>query len=240
MNNERIARVVLLANSQGTSAGIHWKEAYPAVLAELLGENIELHRLLMSGWTIRDFLGVIEDNVIGLHPDLIVIQIGVVECARRVLSAKQKAIFRILPFGRKITRYLHINRAIVLKIRNWLGINTRLVELLEFEILISKAVKIFEEHHVPYLFVPIPLLPDNGASLKHPMINNDIEEYNRILIKHDNFPVNSELNQLRNLMFQLESVHFTVGGHKSIAEYLARLIVAKLSSCFTPWSKIAK
>ena len=228
MKDNKFARVVLLANSQGTSAGINWKDAYPAVLAELLKYDIELHRLLMSGWTIRDFLDVIEDNVIGLRPDLVVIQIGIVECARRILTERHKALFRLIPFGYKVTKYLHYHRAVVLKIRNWLGINTRLIDPLEFEILISRTVKLLEENCVPYIFVPIPFITDNGLNLKHPMINKDIKEYNKILHNYVSIPIDTELMQPHTTMFQNESVHFTVDGHKFFASFLAKAIVSKL------------
>ena len=228
-NTNKLARVVLIANSQGTSAGVHWKDTYPTVLTGLLGSDIELHRLILSGWTIRDFIGVIEDNIIGLRPDLVVIQIGIVECARRILSNKQKALFQIVPFGRKITKYLHNHRASILKIRNWLGINVRLIDALEFEILIARTVKIFEEYHVPYIFVPIPYMIDNGLSLKHPMINQDIKEYNAILYKFFTAPMNYDHIHPHNVIFQTESVHFTVDGHKIFAGYLAEVILSNLS-----------
>lgn len=219
----RRAVIVLLSNSQGTSVGVQPDEAYPSLLGRILEPHADLHRLLVSGWTIREFITALEDNVLALRPDLVVLQLGIVECAQRILSSREKAIFRALPFGRRVTQLLHYHRAAVLRLRKQLGIAVRAMPPDEFRDAIAQASRMMAERDIHCLFVAIPTFSDAGAGLRHPLINEDIDEYNAILRDFRAITMDQEQLPYEDV-FQAGSVHFNVTGHHRVATMLAEAI----------------
>jgi hypothetical protein len=121
-------RVLIASNSQGTGAGVPMGSNYPAIVRDALGDACDVHWLLMSGWTLRDLDTHLDENVIAIEPRIVIIQFGIVECTRRILSETEKRIVSRLPFGRKVTRAMHASRARVLMARRRLRVETRVMD----------------------------------------------------------------------------------------------------------------
>lgn len=229
MNSEKTRKKIFLAsNSQGTSAGTSPEFTYSNVLQDLLGDSFDVHRMLISGWTLKDFSKSLTDNVLCISPDLVVMNFGIVEGAQRILSRWEKTALSLVPGSRHLTSLLHLNRERVLFIRNQLGLSTRNMSLEEYSDCISYIVDILEKNKVKYLFLLIPLFADEGKSIGNPYINQDIKLFN------------SALNGLPSLDFRLfpggwtmddfkaGTVHFSPSGHRKIAESLENYILSTL------------
>ena len=217
---QRVPIVVLLTNSQGTSAGVELQEAYPVLLASELKGIVELHRISVGGWKINDFLDILDDNVLAIRPDIVIIQIGIVEGAQRILSLLEKRILRIIPFGRKISKWAHRRRAFVLKMRKRLGFAARVQSPFIFKTYVNTVWEKITLTGSQCVFVEIPKFVDGGQNLRHPFINNDIEIFNQILRHYSSISCDTIVEKLQGNMYQTESVHFSREGHQEIAAKL--------------------
>jgi len=220
--------VVLLTNSQGTSAGVELQEAYPVLLASELKGIVELHRISIGGWKINDFLNTIDDNVIVLRPAVVIVQTGIVECAQRILSELEKKILRFVLLGSSLTKWMHQHRASVLRIRQRLGLTTRSLKLSAAKSCVDAIHQKLKAVGITCVFVEVLKFSDAGKSLRHPFINNDIDAYNAVLRQYDSISFDLIVENLGTRLYQLNSVHFTSEGHKAIASALAAEVVKRL------------
>lgn len=220
-------RVLILGNSQGTSIGLDSGNNYPALLQQMLGDGVEVHRMLVSGWTLRDVAAVFDDNVLALAPNLVVLQIGIVEAAQRILSDKAKAFFGLLPGGIRITALLHRHRARVLRWRQALGLSTRLVPLDEFGLLLAQIVGTLTTRGIRHCLIRMPSFPDGGAAMHHPFVNQDIAEYNAVMDAYDCLAVEKAAGWNAQCI-QPGTVHFTAAGHGIIANQLCQIVRAQM------------
>jgi hypothetical protein len=217
----RLPIAVLLTNSQGTSAGVEIEEAYPVLLASELKDIAELHRICVGGWKINDFLNILDDNVLALRPEIVIVQAGIVECAQRVLTLFEKKLLRIIPLGRKISKWAHGHRAFVLKMRKRLGFAARVQSPIIFTSHVNTLWEKITLAGSQCIFIEIPKFADGGKDLRHPFINNDIEIFNAILRHYSSISCDTVVEKLQGHMYQPESVHFTREGHQGIASKLA-------------------
>jgi lysophospholipase L1-like esterase len=215
----------LISNSQGSPVGIHYNQSYPFLLQGMMPDTV-FHYWIMSGGNVRDLNNQIE-NLLIVRPDLVVLQIGIVECTQRILSSKEKEIFSVLPFGRFITRKLHENRSRVIKIRKTLHCASRQTSPQKFKQEIQTLAQRLQAENIHSVFLEIPrLYPEFGVQ-HFPYINDDIDLYNNILRDFGAVPFFLESENYSSF-WQPNSVHFTAKGHQQIAENLEQLLLQKL------------
>lgn len=212
-------RVCLLSNSQGTSAGVESGQSYPMLLRTLLGRSHEIHWLVMSGWTIADMRVHLRDNVIALSPNIVVLNFGIVEAAQRILSTTAKRVLGALPLGHMVTRSLHSRRATVLKLRRHAGLSSRLMAPAAFAEHVAWIANELEAAGICSLFLAIPEIPDGGASLDHPFVNDDIRLFNALLPAGKSLSLPREISN--ESLMQPGTVHFSLSGHRMVADFLA-------------------
>jgi len=211
---------MLITNSQGTSAGVGYNENYPSLLREKLNKNnYELHMLLMSGWSIKNF-NVHIDNIISVRPDIVVVQIGIIECAKRILSDNEKRIIKyILLFHSFITNFLHKYRKKVILLRNKLKLNVRKMNLNDFTIELENFYNALQEYNIKLVMVKIPYFDKKYEKDHYPLINEDIEIYNAVIDNYPNFDLIKKNNKFYDI-WQSGTVHFTKNGHRLFAKKL--------------------
>jgi|GEM_PF-2431459 len=227
MADARRYRMLILGNSQGTRIGLASGNSYPVLLQQMLGDGVEVHRMLVSGWTLRDVAAVFDDNVLVLAPDLVVLQFGIVEAAQRILSDKAKAFFGLIPGGVRVTAWLHRHRAHVLRWRHALGISTRLVDPQEFSQLLAQILATMTARGIRHCLIRMPSFPDGGAAMRHPFVNQDIAVYNRVMDAYDCLAVEDAAGWNAQCI-QSGTVHFTEAGHSVIATQLCQMVRARM------------
>ena len=222
-------RIVLLANSQGTAAGsgAGWLvegEEYPELVRANLADEHEVIPFSRSGWSIDDFARRIDD-IIACSPDLVIAQIGIVECTRRILSEREKAFFYRLRGGRRVTKWLHDRRNPVVTWRARAGLTTRVVPLPRFESQLRTFSLLVQNAGSKVLFVEIPPF---GSAYEHTylrFINTDVELYNRALRAHPSVALLGAADDLDGI-WQPGTVHFQRHGHRLFADRLTDAIRA--------------
>lgn len=228
MPNKKAHRILFASNSQGTSAGVAQDKNYSSILQKELGPEFEVHRLLISGWTLRDLANNLTDNVLSLAPDFVVMQFGIIEGAQRILSNWEKRFLSLLLGGGRITGFLHHNRAAVLKLRHSLGLRARQVSFRDYSASVQDVADCLDRSQIPYMFLRTPLFPDQGAALGNPFINQDVTMYNSALDGYKSISFEACAGGWTMADYQSGTVHFSEVGHRKIAELLICEIVDQL------------
>lgn len=228
MSNNKTPRILLASNSQGTSVGVSQEQNYPSILQEKLGPEFEVHRILISGWTLRDLFNNLTDNVLSIDPDLVVMHFGIIESAQRILSNWEKRLLLLLPLGGKVSGFLHRNRSAVLRIRHSLGIQARQVTLHEYSDTVRSVVACLDHHKISHLFLRTPSFSDGGTALNHPFIDEDVETYNAVLDKYESVAIETCVAGWTMNDYQFGTVHFSKTGHEKVATLLFNEITSRL------------
>lgn len=215
-------KFLILANSQASALGLNENE--PSYV-EILTKNLECkgHSFIpyiFSGENIDFFLLNIE-NVILNKPDYVIIHLGVVEAARRILSKKEKNILRALPLSRHFTKFLHNNRNKVITWRKKLKICARDMSLPDFELKLKKLIKIFEQNKIKYYFLQIPYLCTDYEEKFFSYLGEDVDIYNSVIEKFNYIELPSFIRANNNTIYwQESSVHLSAKGHSCFAREL--------------------
>lgn len=215
-------KIFLLGNSQATAAGVSLNESYAALVAQALDKPHEFHVLAMSGWSIGDFRAHL-DNVLLVTPDLVVVQVGIIECARRILSEREKRLIGAVPYSLCFTKWLHDNRQAVIRARHRLGIDTRLFSTAQFEHELALVIERLRAACAEVLLLEIPAFGERYEARHYPMINEDVERFNVVLRRHGAVPLFSDGDDLETL-YQPGTVHFTALAHRRAAARVLELI----------------
>jgi lysophospholipase L1-like esterase len=218
-------KIALLANSQGTTKGALQVLPYPEVLRDALAPAHDVVVRAESGWTIRDFNRHL-DEVLAVEPDLVVLQVGIVECSRRILSATEKRIIRRLPRRHAVTKFLHDRRPDVIRWRARLRIDTRLYSVREFSSEIDEFLARCRAAGTAALLLEIPSFGAAFEQKHFPLINDDIAVFNEPLRRNGAVAIFEPGDPIETI-WQEGTVHFTAAGHELVAERIAARIEAR-------------
>ncbi len=212
----------MLGNSQATGVGVPPGSSYPALLrAEHLPQH-EWHVWAMSGWSVRDFDTHLE-SVLLVEADLVIVQVGIVECSRRILSEREKRLLYLVPGARLVTRFLHDRRQRVILLRNRLGFDTRLFEPADFEGSLVRVLERARAAGAQTIVLEIPSFGPRYEQEHFPLINDDIRIFNAVLRRHGAVPFVDAGDELESI-WQPATVHFNEQGHALAAARIAARI----------------
>jgi hypothetical protein len=222
-------RIAIVANSQGTALGVERGLHYPALLRDALEGDYEVDLFVVSGFTIRDFNDHI-GSVVDARPDLVVVQVGIVEAAKRILSTREKTVLRV--FGRlggKLTKFLHDRRSSVIRARHRLRLDTRLLSPREFDEELERYVAALRNGGADVLLLEIPAFGAEHERRYYPLISEDIDAFNAVLRRHGAVPMLPPESDV-DAIWQPGTVHFTADGHRIAADHLATLLREKTAA----------
>jgi hypothetical protein len=218
-------RIAVLANSQGTRKGTEKVTPYPQLLRAAVAHVHDIVPYAESGWAISDFNQNLDD-ILAIEPDLVVLQVGIVECSRRILSAREKRIIHRLPRHHALTKFLHDRRAEVIRWRARLHLDTRRYAVSEFAAELGTFVGKCRAVGVDVLLLEIPSFGPAYEQTHFPLINQDIALFNEPLRRFGAVPI-LEPDDPIEAIWQEGTVHFTARGHALVAERLAQRILAR-------------
>lgn len=151
---------------------IEWENVWNTKLRE----NYEVAQIGIGGAMISDLLEQAGYWRL-FHPDFVIIQSGIVDCAPRTLTNRERKFLESMPFGIRLFGKLIKKNST--KIRN--SRNITMTELSKFEECVVKFNKMFEKSKV--LFIGIaPAREKYEGKIKG--ITKNINLYNDVLKKH--------------------------------------------------------
>jgi len=156
--------------------------AYPEVTLfeetwpELFRRNypqLELHKVCLGGATTKEILGQIDYHKL-FNPDLVIVQVGIVDCAPRFLTRKELLFMRLLPFSKYILKSL--NNKNVKRIRGVTYTSKK-----QFKSNIEKINKSFDCKVVFIGILPASFHYENQL----PGVIKNITDYNHLLSQYE-------------------------------------------------------
>jgi len=195
-----------------------------------MSEHVEFVSNAVSGLHIRDIAKNI-DSLIALRPNLVVLQIGIIECTRRILSRFEKHVLYGIPLTRPLTRYLRKKRTATIRIRDLLRITVREIHPGEFEKSISFVKTRLEKENIRVVFVCIPHYPKSFEDELYGL-NDDIDMYNAILNKFCGVHIFNDNENLEEF-YNKGTVHFTCRGHDEVAKRMLNIINVEIEKMHT-------
>jgi len=232
-------RILFVSNSQGTAAGLEgdlrWSN-YPLLVQERM-PHLDCRYWMTSDLSVSAVDGLFREIVMQHRADLVILQCGIIECALRILPKGLRDLLRVLPGGRYATKALHDRQKAWRGLLNRLGLRFHDIELPAFRHHLRSIHGKCVQAGFRLVVLRIPLLSEQCERDVLPGNNNVIGEYNRAI---DEFtgesgvaslePFENNPDATRNSLYLKDSVHFSVTGHRLIAEnlmgFLSRIPVA--------------
>ncbi len=178
MNSKRI---VILGDSLGMPRGdseIEYEDTYPYLLMNNLKNYEVIPRHRRTNDTSKQLSSQnIFDDIEMLKPDVLVVHLGIVDCAPRVFSRFQNAIVSILPSVIKgiILRAVSNFRYRITKLNNKTYVKKNI-----FKKNIKNFIDISDEMGIQLLFIEILMTSQENDNRSYNFKNN-ITEYNKII-----------------------------------------------------------
>lgn len=99
-------RVLILSDSLGLPRSFPEICKYEDTWPVLLKDSYLVHQVSLGGATTKELVGQIDYHE-SFNPDLVIVQVGIVDCAPRFLRRKEQALIRLFPFHKKIFEILN-------------------------------------------------------------------------------------------------------------------------------------
>jgi len=195
------------------------QECWPYRVSKIAGD-FEFYFHMRSGYSTDDLVADLKEVLGSYEPDLIFLQIGIVDCAPRALTKKELAFISRLPIFNKILHTLikKYRENIIL----WRQITY--VDELRFEQNLEKFKAHFRQAKIAF----VPIAPaSEGYQANSPGVENNILKYNNILCRLcEEVPafINSEsLN-----IFLPDGYHLNSSGHELVYESVKTRLMTEL------------
>lgn len=163
------------------------------------------------------------DDVVFLTPDIVVIHLGIVDCAPRLFTKKQNYLLsKIKILNKYIIKFFSDNRFFFTKYNPKVYVNKN-----EFSINITSLIKKCKKYNVSKIY----LLNISDTSLKNKKksfnFNENIINYNSILddiSKKENIPLIDLYSCITSEMLLEDGIHLNRLGHRKVFEELEKKI----------------
>jgi acyl-CoA thioesterase I len=164
--------------------------------------------------------------------DMVIVHVGIVDCAPRVFLRREAAFVAKIKFARlrdRILKYAHDHRRAIVQRRRKVY-----VPLWRFEKLVQQVVQRAEESKVTSLVFINIIRPPDSVEARSPGFQNNVIAYNRVLeeqTKHQHVTL-IDLNRLIHTeggseKLTVEGIHLNERGHVLLAAELEKLILSR-------------
>lgn len=153
---------------------VQYEETWPYLLSEKSGENFHVINLSRRASTTKrlDIEG--KDVFEYYNPDIVIIQLGIVDCSPRLMGSMESKIVSLLP---KLLRKKYIS--IIKKVRNRSEKRVK-VKLNHYRKYLLNYIKKVNEYNCKIICLKIGNV-GKSTLVKNPKINISIENYNNVL-----------------------------------------------------------
>lgn len=237
-------KILILADSLALPRGKSWgnipyETTYPYLLQKSL---IEIPRLSQSviierGMRFRTVEKVLEDwdELVGLRqPQIVIIHVGIVDCAPRVLSQKQYSLISKLPKKIRdiILKGIHKYRSIIIRTFS----QKVYVTELKFKKYIREIIDRANEDNVQSLVFINIITPPDDLEIRSPGYQKNVKKYNHILETscNNDFVTLLDLDKIiidngKTENLTIDGMHINISGHQLLSEELVRIINNKVT-----------
>jgi acyl-CoA thioesterase-1 len=169
-----------------------------------------------GGYTSDDFIKDSSNYLSAFSPDIVIIQMGIVDCAPRALSKKELAFISLVPFiGKRIKLLIKKNRQKIILYRKLTYVDKE-----KFKINLQRLKRIFQNAD----FIAIPILPANQEyEYSSPGVSDKIWLYNQVLkAEFDTIDLFNDIN-ITDLIMS-DNHHLNAKGHDHVCTVLKQYL----------------
>ncbi len=194
-------------------------QTWPSLISESFSsDGLQFYSYFVGGAHSGKLLSLRKRGYLaGFDPDIVVLQVGIVDCANRALREGTREFISTIPGIRRIVRgFIRLFHRQILSIRNITFVSRK-----RFESNLIELEGMFPESR----FIVIPILPASEEYCKKmPRIGNNVSDYNEILneVFGESF-LNSLYsdNSIEDLVLD-DFHHLSAMGHKIVAEAVSK------------------
>lgn len=204
-------------------------EVWVNQVAHSLEGQVEPYFYTVAGLHSSDLASNLEIQLGGFDADLLVLQIGIVDCAPKALRENERKVVTRLPGPLRLLVHNFLRRNYA-RIVMWRDVTY--VSQDRFR----TNLESFREHFRDCEFVVVPIAPANqGYRAKNPLIDRNIRAYNRILetVFGEAFASETFEGADPELLFVSDHHHLSIEGHATVARAVAARSLAALSRLST-------
>jgi lysophospholipase L1-like esterase len=192
-----------------------YNDTWPTLLKQ---QGHHIHQVSIGGATSSDLLKQVHYHD-SFHPDIVLIQVGIVDCAPRVFNKKEINILNMLGV---------INRKIIKPLTTKYDRKLRVLRNQQFtsEKIFKKNILSFLQHYQSSKLFFIPIIKANKCYIKQlPNIEENITAYNKIIEE-----TASQEQTLSLASFDVESClmsdnhHLNTKGHRAISHIIEEVL----------------
>lgn len=206
-------RILILSDSLALPRNIPevctYNETWPILLRK---NGFDVHQVSIGGATSEDLLRQAPYHC-SYNPEIVLIQVGIVDCAPRFMTKMELSLVRKLPFGHLIIRA--INTKSVKKIRKIQYIPPK-----SFKKNIESIDLIFRNAHTIFIEI-LPVVAEYEKLL--PGVRRNVEVYNEILKNSARKTIN--INDIGRDGIMSDHHHLNALGHQYIFSRILNMIV---------------
>ena len=236
-----LTKVVILADSLALpregADDIPYEATYPFLLEQRLRRycRAESPVIMERGMRRRTIEYVLDEwfELVELRrPHLVILHVGIVDCAPRIFLRRERQFIENLRWARLrdfVLAFVHKHRALIIRLRPRVY-----VPLESFERLVDQVVDKARQLRIPLVFVNIVSPPDEIEN-RSPGFQQNVRLYNQVLTSKANGTAVQliDLNSLsaqrsRSKLLTGDGIHLTREGHLLLACELERIILNQL------------
>ena len=190
MENDYL-RILILADSlalprPADAGNVGYSETYPVLLQQLLDRSLNgtckpiVYEKAKRARTMPSVLNDWREEVLMKRPDIVIVHVGVVDCAPRVFTLfERKVISRVRPslLRRMILRFVHNHRRFIIRLRG----NVVYTPASTFKKAAHSIVEMVPEARLRALFFVNIVSPSKAAESRSPGFTDNVKRYNHIL-----------------------------------------------------------
>src|SRR6266403_3780608 len=242
-------KIAILADSlalprEDVSAERALEATYPFLLDQSLRHHYGAHAPLVieRGMRRRTIEYVLDDwceQVVLKHPDMVVIHVGIVDCAPRVFLRRERAFVERMRFTRlrdRILRFAHDHRRAITR-----RLPRVYVPLARFEGHVKEIVQKVREQDIRSLIFVNIISPPDSVEQRSFGFQRNVEFYNQVLqdqTRHRNISL-IDLNKLIKSQggadkLTVDGIHLNEEGHQMLAQQIETRVIALLEENVTP------
>lgn len=195
---------------------VYDEQSWPNIVASELEGNYRFYFYTVAGLHTAMLRQALAFQVGAFKPDIIVLQVGIVDCSPRALKENERKVLQRLPgtIANVIHKYIKKNYSSIVKARN-----ITYVDLDSF----LNNLQAINEYFKGVKFIVIPIAPSNSKyEHKNPLIREYIANYNAVLkdVFNDGFVEQLWQDKDTEKLFLSDNHHLSVYGNSVVAKQL--------------------
>lgn len=192
------------------------EETWPKILGCNYIESMEIFQYSVGGLTSNKVLEFIELYLESYDPDIVIIQVGIVDCCPRVLTQLELSMLMRIPafIRNRIRTILNKYRNLILKYRD--------ARYVKYDCFDNNIAKIVSSVSSELIFVLVS--PPNDKFKEHTLgIEKSIKDYNEIISKHARKTVCIDV-KYKESVYMNDMHHLNALGNVELANEILRII----------------